>query len=225
MFVARQRIGFIANDYKSKDSGDWGINVQYKIEAWDLETAFIYMNNTDRLTSGLYGTNGADLTTGDRNLAAQTNASLLGSYGWVYKDDIDTFGIALSKEMFEISWGADFVYRKNNALSPDLTASLLPAQPYAGPGDVNPGDKYPGPTGDTAHIVLNGLGLLDGHLGLWDGGQYLVEVALSESVETLASSRRRPIPLLRKITCVPTSAAYLNRPGIRCDRVGISASP
>jgi len=177
--VGSPRFGFIANDYKSKDSGDFGFNLQYKIEAWDLETAFIYMNNTDRLTSGLYGTNGADLTQGDRDLAAQTNAFLLGSYGWVYKDDIDTFGIALSKEMFDISWGADFVYRNNNALNPDLTQSLT-GTGYTSPGDVDTGNNYPGPTGDTAHIVLNGLGLLNGDWGLWDGGQYLVELTLSD---------------------------------------------
>ncbi len=62
--------------------------------------------------------------------------------------------------MFDISWGADFVYRKNNALNPDLSATLSAA--YSNLGDVDTGDKYPGPTGDTAHIVLNGLGLLDG---------------------------------------------------------------
>lgn len=173
------RVGFIANDYKSKDSGDWGINLQYFIEPWNLETSFIYMNNTDRLTSGLYGTNGADLTADDTSLASRTNAILIGSYGWVYKDDIDTFGFSLSKEMFDISWGADFVYRKNNALNPDLTASLLPAEPYSGPGDVDPGDKYPGPTGDTAHVVINGLGLLDGEWGLWDGGQFIAEFVFS----------------------------------------------
>jgi hypothetical protein len=179
--VNTPRLGFMANDYKSKDSGDWGINIQYKVEAWDLETAFIYMNNTDRLTSGLYATTAADLTEGDRNLAARTNASLLGKYGWVYKDDIDTFGVALSKEMWDISWGADIVYRNNDALNPDLTASL--SAPYSSAGLVGPGDDYPGPTGDTMHVVLNGLGLLDGDWGIWDGGQYLVEVTLSELLD------------------------------------------
>ncbi len=55
----------------------------------------------------------------DKPRPAKTNATAAGSYGWVYKDDIDTFGIALSKEMLDISWGADFVYRKNNALNPN----------------------------------------------------------------------------------------------------------
>jgi hypothetical protein len=173
--VDSPRVGFKANDYKSKDSGDWGINLQYYIERWNLETSFIYMNNTDRLTSGLYSTRD-DVTEKEAALARKTNALLLGHYGWVYKDDIDTFGISLSKEMFGISWGADVVYRKNNALNPDLSASL--AAPVVA-SEVDP-DNYPGPTGDTLHVVLNGFGLLNGDWGLWDGGQYIVEATFSK---------------------------------------------
>lgn len=170
------RQGFKANDYKSKDSGDWGINLQYYIEPWNLETAFIYMNNTDRLTSGLYSTFG-DVTADERALAAKTNAVLLGHYGWVYKEDIDTFGFSLSKEILDISWGADFVYRNNNALNPDLTATLSAFYPNS--SFVNTNSKYPGPTGDTVHVVINGLGLLDGEWGLWDGGQFIAEFVFS----------------------------------------------
>ncbi|HEY6131978.1 MAG TPA: DUF1302 family protein, partial [Halioglobus sp.] len=170
------RFGFMANDYKSKDSGDWGLNLKYYIAPWDLEASFIYMNNTDRLTSGLYATTAADVTPGDVALAAETNAVLLGHYGWVYKDDIDTFGISLSKQMFDISWGADLVYRNNNALNPDLATTLT--APYASAGLVDP-NHYPNATGDTVHAVLNGLGFLDADWGLWDGGTYVAELTLS----------------------------------------------
>jgi hypothetical protein len=171
------RSGFKAKNYKSKDSGDWGINIQYYIEPWSLETSFIYMNNTDRLTSGLYSTFG-DVTAKEVELAAKTNAVLLGHYGWVYKDDIDTFGVSLSKEVFGISWGADFVYRKNNALNPDLSATL--GAFYSDASQVGTGDKYPGPTGDTMHVVLNGFGLLNGDWGLWEGGLYIMEATFSK---------------------------------------------
>jgi hypothetical protein len=173
--VDAPRLGFKSTDYKSKDSGDWGINLQYYIEPWGLETAFIYMNTTDRLTSGLYGTIG-DATEKEQALARQTNAFLLGHYGWVYKDDIDTFGISLSKEWLDISWGADIVYRNNNALNPDLNASL--GAPVVG-SEVDPGN-YPGPTGDTLHVVMNGFGLLNGDWGLWEGGTYIVEATFSK---------------------------------------------
>lgn len=188
--TARQ--GFLAVDYKSKDSGDWGVNLQYYIEPWSLETSFIYINNTDRLTSGLYSTFGGT-SEDEEALARETNAELLGHYGWVYKDDIDTFGISLSKEMFGISWGADFVYRKNNALNPDLQASL--AAPVTGP--VDPGDNYPGPTGDTMHVVMNGFGLLNGDWGLWDGGTYIVEATFSR-LDDFGDSEERANPMIHK---------------------------
>ena len=169
-------------DYISKDSGDWGINVKYYIEPWDLEASVIYMNNTDRLTSGLYSVLGDNATTsGQKAEALNTNANLLGSYGWVYKDDIDTFGFSFAKEMWDISWGADVVYRLNNALNPDLLPSLT--APYTSFDQVGYGDKYPGPTGDTAHIVVNGAGFLDGEWGLWDGGGYIAELSLSQLIE------------------------------------------
>ena len=175
------RTCFRSVNYKSKDSGDWGINLKYYIEAWDLEAAAIYMNNTDRLTSGLFSVSGSQVRPDQQAEAANTNATLAGLYGWVYKDDIDTFGLSFSKQMWDISWGADFVYRLNNALNPDLTSSLFALYPLE--SDVGYGDKYPGPTGDTAHIVLNGLGFLDGEWGLWDGGTYLAELTLSQLID------------------------------------------
>lgn len=172
-----------STDYIYKDSGDWGLNVKYYIEPLDLEVSAIYMNNTDRLTSGLFsvlGPNGSN--PGQVAEAANTNAVLLGSYGWVFKDDIHTFGLSFAKEYWDISWGADVVFRKDNALSPELTPSLLGGA-YDSFDEVGYGDKYPGPTGDTAHIVLNGLGFLDGEWGLWDGGTYLGELTLSQLLD------------------------------------------
>jgi hypothetical protein len=172
-----------STDYEYEDDGDWGINVKRYIESWDLEVAAIYMNNTDRLTSGLYSVIGPGaVDSGQIAEATNTNATLLGSYGWVFKDDIDTFGISLAKQYWDISWGADFVYRLNNALNPDLTQSLLNGS-YTSFDQVGTGSKYPGPTGDTAHIVINGLGFLNGEWGLWDGGTYVGELSLSQLVE------------------------------------------
>ncbi len=171
------RLGYMQVDQTYKDSGDWGLKVGYYIERWDLETSLIYMNNTDRMTNGLYGTTGATVTQGDSDLAAETSAALLGYYSWVFKNDIDTMGISLSKQMFDISWGADFVYRNDNAVYLDTTASITQGLSHI--GAAGPGDDYPGATGDTVHIVLNGVGFLNGQWGLWDGGSYIVEVTAS----------------------------------------------
>jgi hypothetical protein len=166
-----------STNYKYKDSGDWGFNVEYYVEPWDLEVAFIYMNNTDRVTSGMYSVFG-DQTQDEIDEAARANANLLGHYGWVFKNDVDTFGISLSKQMFDISWGADFVYRNNTGIYPDATSSLL-TYPAASQDSVGPGSDYPGATGDTVHVVLNGVGFLSPDWGLWDGGTYIAELSMS----------------------------------------------
>lgn len=171
------RFGYMQVDQTYKDSGDWGLNLGYYIEPWDLEANLIYMNNTDRMTNALYGTGADVVTDADKALAAETSAALLGYYTWVFKDDIQTMGISLSKQMFDISWGADFVYRDDNAIYLDTTSSILLGLPDI--GSAGPGDNYPGATGDTVHIVLNGVGFLNGEWGLWDGGSYLVEVTAS----------------------------------------------
>src|SRR5690606_33654970 len=121
-----------------------------------------------------------------------------GYYGWVYKNDIDTFGISLAREMFDISWGMDIVYRMNNALNPDLTASLTP-DPF---GDRsrdsrNSGDHSPTPNGDTGSMVMNGLGFLNGEWGLWDGGTYLAEITLSQLI-SFEENEERVNPFVRE---------------------------
>ena len=119
------RAGFQQIDQTYSDSGDWGLNLSYYFEPWDLETNLIYMNNTYRMTNGLYGTTGASVTAADRALAAETGAAQLGYYSWVFKEDIKTMGVSLSKQIFDISWGADFVYRDDNAIYLNTTSSLL----------------------------------------------------------------------------------------------------
>ncbi|MEZ5571482.1 MAG: DUF1302 family protein [Halioglobus sp.] len=205
-----------AVDYKSKSSGDWGINVKYFIEPLDLEAAFIYMNATDRLTSGLYSVFDGG-TPDEQALAAQTNATLLGHYGWVYKNDIDVVGISLSKEMFDISWGMDLLYRNNMALNPDLAATLFAPLPSVSSPD--PGNNYPGPTGDTVHLVMNGLGFLDGDWGLWDGGTYVMELTLSELIDFGQFENKANVLVKEKNLCSNFSGIfkptwYQVRPGM-----------
>ena len=192
--VDSPRLGFKVVDNKSKDSGDWGINLQYYVDAWNLETSFIYMNNTDRQPNGLYAVSGGTTEKEDA-LGRETNAVLLGHYGWVYKDDVDTFGISLSKEIFGVSWGADLVYRKNQPLAPDLVASLFPAVPVV-LSEVNAGNS-PGATGDTMHIVLNGVGLLNGDWGLWDGGNYAIEATFSK-VDSFGDFEEKATPNIQE---------------------------
>lgn len=179
-----QRGCFKVKDNKVQDSGEYGFNMQYTIERWNLETSLVYINGSDRTVAGVYGTfGGVDQAIVDKYRLpwdqGGANANILGEWGWVYKKEVETFGLALSKEMFDISFGMDIVFRKNAGLNPDFTASLL-GHPGETPSDFSPDpDDYPGATGDIWGVVVNGLGFLNGDWGLWDGGTWIVEYTTS----------------------------------------------
>ncbi|MEM6579706.1 MAG: DUF1302 family protein [Pseudomonadota bacterium] len=175
---------FKVKDNKFESSGEYGINLQYSIEAWGLETSWVYINGSDRTIAGVYGTfGGIDPETFARFIApidqGGANAAVIGEWGWVFKKDVETFGIALSKEMFDISFGMDIVYRKGAGLNPDFLASLT-GRPGQTPADFGPDpDDYPGAVGDVYGVVINGLGFLNGEWGLWDGGTWIFEYTTS----------------------------------------------
>ncbi len=179
------RTGFRIRDDKIEDSGEFGFNVGYTIDAWNLETQLVYIKGSDRLLSGVYGSRGGL----DPDVVAQyrkpwdeggSNANVIGEWGWVYKKDVETFGLSLSKEMFEISFGMDIVYRQNTGLNPDFLPSFIGRAPGSTPADYSPDpDNFPGPTGDIWGVVVNGIGFLSPDWGLWDGGTYAVELTSS----------------------------------------------
>jgi Protein of unknown function (DUF1302) len=170
----RPRSGLKVRDDKYTDSGEWGVNLQYTIDAWNLETSFVYLNYTDRSVSGLWGTQGGVSDDIRNEHLRDANARVDGYYGWAYKNDNDLYGISLSKEYWAISWGMDMVYRKDAPLNPEFGASLFRGS--SNPGDFDGEDNYPGALGDVYSVVVNGLGLMNGDWGLWDGGSWAVEL-------------------------------------------------
>jgi hypothetical protein len=175
------RSGLRVRDDKYNDSGEWGVNLQYTIEPWGLETSLVYISATDRSVSGLYGSTTPGQVSPEEfgKFREKSQANVIGYYGWAYKSEIDVYGLSLSKQMFDISFGMDLVYRQDAALNPGLAASLL-----ARPGNLvsdysgDPND-YPGATGDVYTLVINGLGLMNGDWGLWDGGSWILEATAS----------------------------------------------
>ncbi|MCV6615500.1 MAG: DUF1302 domain-containing protein, partial [Cellvibrionaceae bacterium] len=170
---------------------EWGVNVQYYFEDLGLETSFIYLNYVDKNLHGLHG--GIDATKfadfgGTPVVNPAQRTITVGSGRWLFKDDIDLYGISLSKEIAGISTGLDIVYRKNTGLAPDLAASLgrfynvpaplVPAVQASGSGVIEgdffgyDSENYLGPVGDTVSVVANGLGLLSDN-GIWEGGSYI----------------------------------------------------
>jgi hypothetical protein len=208
------------------ENKEYGFNVQYYFENLGLETSFIYLNYVDKNIHGLHAGNdlgqlgNALAGAGDPQAAALIalwnaqcstgavpcpNAPVVdpdagtvsvGEARWLFKEDIDLFGLSFAKEIGGVSVGADIVFRQDTGLAPDLENSL--GRFYNSPSDlftqlvednlglVNiPGDfrgydskNYLGPTGDAWSVVINGLGLLSPSK-FWDGGSYVLEGTFS----------------------------------------------
>jgi hypothetical protein len=175
------RGGFKPRGY-SEETGDYGINVQYFFESWGLETSLIYINHTDMNLHGLVGAPSSPGTPqpgdgGEGDALFADGAIAVGESKWIHKEDISVFGLSFAKEIAGISVGVDLVRREDTGLPPELASAFGLA-----PGvDITTldGDDYPQAEGDTYHVIINGLGLLNGDLGLWDGGTYILEATFS----------------------------------------------
>lgn len=225
-----QRVGLHFRGDKTEDD-EFGFNLQYYIERWNLETSFIYLNYVDKNLHGLHagfdtGQLGTVQAAGGNPLAGALmgawnatcngipaagldpypcpnlprdqggGATVIGESRWLFKEDLDLYGISFAKEVAGISFGLDLVYRPDTPVAPELNASfrrifnapespLFPTGPEIGgalglgyiPGDyyAYDSDNYLGPIGDVASVIFNGVGLLNADWGLWDGGSYIFE--------------------------------------------------
>ncbi len=115
-----------------------------------------------------------------------------GKARWLFKEDIDLFGISLNKEIAGVSVGADIVFRQDTGLAPSLGAGLQrvygaddvldaeTVQSVLGLGYIEgdffdyDSDNYLGPVGDVWTVVLNGIGFLQNN-GFWEGGAWILE--------------------------------------------------
>ena len=158
-----------------EDTGDYGFNLQYYIDALGVDASFIYINYTDKNLHGLLGVIGAPNSPG-LDLEAGTNA--IGELVWVFKNDIELYGIALAKEVAGISLGMDIVYRKDTGLAPEFRASFTQSAANVDFLKADSGN-YPGPVGDTLHVNMNALHFLNGDWGLWQGGTAILEATFS----------------------------------------------
>jgi len=198
-------------DYEPDDAGDFGLMAKWSPEWLDGTLGFYYRNTSDILPQTYLG--GSTVTAGDVQVASALptcissgilakggaagclNAAARGNivnslaptkYGLAYAEDIDIYGISLSKSFDGISVGSDLNYRHNMPLasisaifSPELYQGLdLTVNGGAGlPPSVPPGavevvpPRIPGTgvvneaspnnntfaTGDTLHWTINGL--------------------------------------------------------------------
>lgn len=219
------RLGLRVKDDKVEESGEYGLNLSYTLDVMGgLEASLVYINGSDRSTSGIYAAPGG-LDPEKQALWLQpwdeggANARVIGQYGWVYKSDIETYGLSLSAQQFDISFGMDVTYKQDAALNPNfnaaLGAGLAPTAPQ--PDAWSPSD-YPGATGDVWGVVINGLGFLNADWGLWDGGTWIIEYTSSwldsfGENEQLANARIRENRVTTQIGAVFRPTWYQVFPG------------
>ncbi len=154
-------------------NGDFGISARWSPAWLDGTVGFYYRNFTDK-TPALFRF-GAPITP-------------VPYYKQFYGEDIDLFGISLSKQVGGVSVGAELSYRKNMPLYSPLLANL-----NGGTGILGTG-IYPNGTptlngntfqarGNTIHAVLNGVAVLPqvgiGEMVLFDTAVLLGELTYS----------------------------------------------
>jgi Protein of unknown function (DUF1302) len=194
------------------DSGDYGFNLQYYVEPLGLDASFVYINYTDMNIHGLFGVIGSS---GAPVLDADVGTVTLGESKWVFKNDVELFGLALARDIAGVSVGADIAYRKNTGLAPEFSASLTQFGLDFNGADS---DNYPGAVGDSWHVNLNALHFLNNDWGMWDGGTAIVEAtfAMLDNCNKnchLLDSRVNENRVVSQIAAVFAPTWYQVRPG------------
>ncbi|WP_375739880.1 DUF1302 domain-containing protein [Pseudomonas boanensis] len=190
------------HDVTPDKRGDWGVMAKWSPEWLDGTLGVYYRRTSDILPQAWL--NGSSLSQGTATppavgakLAGNVVNSIAGTtYQFAYGEEVDIFGLSLSKDIGGISVGSDLNVRHNMPLSsiplilsPYLAAGatgpiapLLPGRtPGTGVVAAVPGESYSA-TGDTLHWTLNGL-MAIGDTPLFDAATLLGELYYSNLLE------------------------------------------
>ncbi len=172
------------DDLTPHNSGDWGVMAKWSPQWLDGTLGAYYRRTSDILPQAWLNAKGMTILNPDGSVPSAgpltpllANVNLLNSlntasYQFAYSDDIDIFGLSLSKDVAGISVGSDLNIRHNMPLTsiPAIVSSdspfglgngfgLLPARTAASGvvyGTPHDGDSMSA-TGDTLHWTVNGL--------------------------------------------------------------------
>ncbi|MCY1280696.1 hypothetical protein D9M68_256570 [compost metagenome] len=147
-------------DIEPDDRGDWGVMARWRPEWLDGTLGFYMRNFSDTMPQVVGNALGAPAI----------------KYHFNYADDIDMYGISLSKEIGGLSVGADLNYRRNMPLV-SSAANVTRAAPGTARALPDDGDIL-GARGDTLHGVLNAIGSLSPS-PFYDGASWAAEVTYS----------------------------------------------
>lgn len=126
-----------------KNSGEYGLSARWSPEVLDGTVGFYYRRYSDKIPQVL-------LTKAAPGASVYTN---------LYADDIDLYGISLSKQVLGTSVGAEVSYRHNTPLSSQVLGVSMVGSP---PAVVEPArGETSGARGNTFHAVLNVLGTIN----------------------------------------------------------------
>jgi hypothetical protein len=154
------------DDYTPDDRGDWGVMAKWSPEWLDGTLGFYYRQTSDIMPQATLDTRLPVAQVLPGPIPVYDRQYL--KYQFAYNDDIDIYGISLSKNIGGVSVGSDLNYRENMTLAsiganynPTTYAALQAAGINPGTaGVVNTPFKDGDPmaaTGKTLHWTLNGL--------------------------------------------------------------------
>lgn len=164
VFVGATRVLRAGDVTTSSKRKDWGLSVRWSPEALDGTLGLYYRNFTDTLPQVLADLRGAPA-------------------GWRYRmaygDDIDLFGLSLSKNIGGVSIGSELSIRKNMPLVSDTAAvGAAVAGPFNTTYFPTAGD-VPGARGDTLHALVNLMGVMN-KTALFDSASWTAELTYSK---------------------------------------------
>ncbi|PKO31332.1 MAG: DUF1302 domain-containing protein [Betaproteobacteria bacterium HGW-Betaproteobacteria-7] len=150
------------HDIEPDKRGDYGLSARWSPEWLDGTVGAYYRNFTNKIPQTILDVRGHPGLPGP--------SGALG-YRLSYGDDVDLFGVSLSKNIGGVSVGAEISYRKNMPLNSDpvlvasaTTVALAQAGVPGLEGFVNARTSLPekgdtgGARGNTTHVVFNLLG-------------------------------------------------------------------
>jgi Protein of unknown function (DUF1302) len=113
------------------------------------------------------------------SLALLRSTGKAGEYNAAFGEDVDMFGLSLSKQVLGVSVGAELNYRQNMPLLSEAVQVLPAPLVNRSRGQISttevPKSGTPGALGDTMHGVVNLLGLV-GNTPLWDSASWATEL-------------------------------------------------
>lgn len=164
---------------------DWGLSTRWSPEWLDGTVGLYYRNFSDKMPQ-LHvrpGATGAGVPASSPAFPlfdpSLTNLSIgkIGDFHLAYAQDIDLFGISLSKSVLGVSVGAELSYRMDMPLVSD-PVTILPAalaNPAKGQLSAVPGEgQTGGARGDTWHALVNFIGII-GKTPLFDAATWNME--------------------------------------------------